>query len=267
VLHAFIDDSRSKGGVFVLAGAIASAESWAKFSLDWDEILPLAPLDQDGNRNFGFHDVLRAGGETVQNLPAFAQVIARHIKCTVVFTMHVDDLVRAQSRIQAPSMHLQWGDYENPYLAAFVFFLEGFHNQRNGFSAVIDPTEDVEVIFDDQSEKTLIRKTWDEFLNAQAPGAEVERLGKVPPRFLDDRKFLPLQAADFIAGWSRYCLERGIHPAKKFVKIGNFEVENKFTPMIRLDMTEDHMAKFFLAMTRRNLPAGRCAFDTKHPSS
>jgi hypothetical protein len=267
VLQAFIDDSRSKGGIFVLGGAIASAEAWAKFSADWEEILPLAPLDEKLERNFGFYDILRAGDERVQNLPVFAKVIERHIKCTIAFVMTVDDVARAQNRIKALGVNLIWGDYENPYLFAFVSFLEVFHNQRKDFAEVISVYEDVEFIFDDQSEKSLIRNAWDQFLLAQAPGAEVERLGKEPPRFLDDRKFLPLQAADFIAGWCRYCVEREINPAKKIVKIGVFEIENKFTPMILLKMPEDHMAKWLLAMTRRNLPPGKFAIDTKYPNA
>ena len=261
VLQAFIDDSR-KDGLFVLGGVIASAEAWTKFSAEWEQILPLAPLDSDLKRNFGFYDCLRAGDERIQNLPAFAKVIQDHVKCSLALTMRVADIAAAQRRIVAPGVMLSWGDYKNPYLYAFTSFIEIFHNQRQQFAAIIDPAEEVEIIFDDQSEKSIIRLAWDGFLKAQAPGAEVDRLGKEPPRFLDDRKFLPLQAADFIAGWVRYCTERGINPAKKAVKIGNVEIENRSMPMIRFELTQDHMAKFLLAMVRRNLPAGKTAIDT-----
>jgi Protein of unknown function (DUF3800) len=262
-LKAFIDDSRSTGGTFVLAGCVGSIESWAKFSVEWQELLPFAPIAADLQRNFKFSEILLAGDERVQYLPAFGKVVSAFALCTIVFIMNSDDLERAQNRIQVPGMTLNWGDYGNPYLFAFVSLMEIFHNNREQLKAVIDPDEQLDFVFDNQSEAKRIRDTWDGFIEAQAPGSAKEQLGEAPPDFLNDKKFLPLQAADFVAGWARYCVERDISPAKKAVTIGSVEVENPFMPMILFKMSEDHMAAFLLAMVQRNIPPDKYALDIK----
>jgi len=263
--QAFIDDSRSSGedGLFVLGGCIGSAEEWVKFSLDWQELLPLAPLDDNLERHFKFSEILRAGDERIQHLPSFGKAISSHALCNIIFILRTADIVAAQNRIHAPGFNLEWGDYRNPYLFAFVSFIEVFHNQREAFAPILNPDDSVDFIFDDQSEKRTIQSAWDGFLKAQAPDSAVERFSSEPPRFLSDKKFLPLQAADFVAGWSRYCLERGLSPAKAKVNIGSHEISNPFMPLIVCEMTQDQMVKFLLAMVQRNLPPGRFAYDLR----
>ena len=39
VFKAFIDDSSTPGGEFVLAGHVANAEEWAEFTKEWEELL------------------------------------------------------------------------------------------------------------------------------------------------------------------------------------------------------------------------------------
>ena len=85
VLQAFVDESDS-GGIFVLGGAIASAESWVAFSRDWEELLPLAPLGADMKRNFKFSEMMGAGAERASNIAAFSRVLSDHAICTLSFT-------------------------------------------------------------------------------------------------------------------------------------------------------------------------------------
>jgi hypothetical protein len=49
-LQAVIDDSSDPAEAYVLAGYIASAEAWAEFSREWEELLPLVPLSRSGVR-------------------------------------------------------------------------------------------------------------------------------------------------------------------------------------------------------------------------
>jgi hypothetical protein len=265
VLQAYIDDSRSTWpeGVFVLAGCMATDDGWVSFARDWQELLPLAPVNSKGRRNFKFHDFVYAGRDRIENLNAFSRVISCHVSCNIVFSMRVSDLRRAQQRIQAPGIRIEWGDYANPWIFAFISLLEGFHNQRSQFAPLLSDDVDVDFIFDEQSDKSILYKEWEEFLKAQAPGSAVHRFSKSPPRFEDDSKSLPLQAADFVAGWARHCLERGINPATKGIEIQGIEVRNPFVPMIRVNQTEDHMAKFLLDMIRVNLSPGQYACDIR----
>jgi hypothetical protein len=82
ILQAFIDES-SKAGIFVLGGAIASAESWAAFSKEWEEMLPLVPLGPDLKRNFKFSEMMGAGPERIENIGVFARVLEQHAICTL----------------------------------------------------------------------------------------------------------------------------------------------------------------------------------------
>ena len=51
--QAFVDGSaRRPDGDFILGGHIATAETWANFSKEWEELLPLAPLAKNGKRHF-----------------------------------------------------------------------------------------------------------------------------------------------------------------------------------------------------------------------
>lgn len=50
--QAFIDDSTTPGGEFVLAGHIAPAEAWAKFAKEWEELLPFGTLAENGKYHF-----------------------------------------------------------------------------------------------------------------------------------------------------------------------------------------------------------------------
>jgi hypothetical protein len=52
VLQAFIDESYSNDGTYVLAGYIASVEEWASFSREWQELLPYGTLDKDDQFHF-----------------------------------------------------------------------------------------------------------------------------------------------------------------------------------------------------------------------
>ena len=40
VFQAFIEDSYTRDGEFVLAGHIATEEAWVQFSKEWEELLP-----------------------------------------------------------------------------------------------------------------------------------------------------------------------------------------------------------------------------------
>jgi hypothetical protein len=61
--------------------------------------------------------------------------------------------------------------------------------------------EVIDFIFDQQSQKNIILRAWDEYVETKQPG--VRELYGGAPRFEDDKKFLPLQAADLWAWWIR----------------------------------------------------------------
>src|SRR5437762_3033439 len=82
----------------VLAGHIASPESWTNFSKDWDELLPFAPLDKNGRRNFKMSEMLLTL-ERRQNLVAFYRVIEKYVLCSFSFHFRIRDLEAAKARV------------------------------------------------------------------------------------------------------------------------------------------------------------------------
>jgi hypothetical protein len=74
ILQAVIDDSYDPDGVYVLAGYIASAEAWAEFSREWEELLPLVPMNRSEVRRFKMAEMATSEDRMV-HVPAFYRVI------------------------------------------------------------------------------------------------------------------------------------------------------------------------------------------------
>jgi hypothetical protein len=86
----------------------------------------------------------------------------------------------------------------NPYYLAFSAIISGVAREQGKLGL----HDEVDFIFDDQvMEKDKIVRAWDAFkTNASTDTRGL--IGSVP-YFRDDKKFLPIQAADLIAWWVR----------------------------------------------------------------
>jgi len=111
VLQAFVDDSHTKN-VFVLAGNVASPAAWADFSKDWEELLPLAPLDRHGRRNFKMSEMVQTP-ERLENSLAFYRVIKKYVLCSFEFHFRIADINAARSRVRVPGVNIDWGPLEH----------------------------------------------------------------------------------------------------------------------------------------------------------
>jgi hypothetical protein len=78
VLQAFIDDSYTSDGVYVLAGYISSAEAWANFSKHWEEMLPFGTLNKHGRYHFKMSE-MGANDEGMSRLPGFFRIIEKNV--------------------------------------------------------------------------------------------------------------------------------------------------------------------------------------------
>jgi hypothetical protein len=80
------------------------------------------------------------------------------------------------------------------------------HDNRH-LAPQLPATEKIDFIFDSQTQKGAILRSWDEFMANRTP--EVRRLYWSAPRFEDDNVFLPLQSADLWAWACRQWFEDG----------------------------------------------------------
>lgn len=200
-LQAFIDDSYTSNGIFVLAGHIASPFAWAAFSKEWQELLPHhGVLDGSGHYHFKMKE-MSLNVERMSRIPVFYSAIENHVLCSVAIAFNQNDLKTAKQRIQVPGINIDWADFNNPYFFAFRGLMDMFHSNRETLASVIPIEEKVDFIFDNQTEKKQILDQWDQYITHR-PSISSKYYG-AKPRFEDDKEFLPLQAADLWAWWTR----------------------------------------------------------------
>lgn len=208
ILQAFIDDSLGEDGTFVLGGYVANAEAWADFSRDWEEMLPHSgQVDSNGIGYFKMADLARKG-DGIERAQAFFRVIEKHVQLALSCKINVGEMKSAFERVAAPSAQINWNSLANPYVFTFRCLLDMFHTHKVELTdTILPPGVNVDFIFDDQAEKSHILSAWDSYIS-QRP-AETIGLYGATPRFENDKKFTPLQAADFWAWWVREWYERG----------------------------------------------------------
>lgn len=220
--QAFIDDSSGPSGEFVLAGYIATAETWEKFSKEWEELLPSGTLAKNDKYHFKMSEMAMVS-ERMKRVPAFYWIIEKYDLLPISCRINLRDFERALQRVKTMFLThfnktVHFGVQKNPYVFTFSMLLDNFHYRRNEFADAIPLTEKVDFIFDNQSDKTLILGAWDSYLAVQQD--EIQPYYGATPQFEDDQEFLPLQAADFWAWWVREWYEEDeFHPPAKLARL------------------------------------------------
>lgn len=204
-LQAFIDDSYKAEGVFVLGGHIASAEAWAEFARQWEELLPYGTLDKYGRYHFKMNEMVQTP-ERTERIGAFYRVLEGVNPVSIACKINIADLKRAQRRIWVLGHAINWADFNDPFYFTFRALLDWIHEHRELLPGV-SADEKIDFIFDEQSQKRAILSSWDGFIANRVP--EVQRLYGATPRFENDNDFLPLQAADLWAWLTRQWFEDG----------------------------------------------------------
>jgi hypothetical protein len=242
--QAFVDDSRSKDEM-VLAGHIATTESWAQFSKEWEELLPFATRDKNGKLRFKMTE-MASNPERMARVETFYRVVEKHIPVSISCRMNLADFTQAYERTRAFALRINWSvdfaKWENPYFFLFRGLMDRFHEQREAamkFAIPLD--EQVDFIFDNQSEKSFILAAWDEIVEGRPD--EVRKYYGATPRFEDDLKFLPLQAADLWAWWVREWYEEDSAPLPDKMRALDFGKwrGKKQRAVIAISYTEDQI--------------------------
>jgi hypothetical protein len=259
VLQAFIDDSASNGGTFVLAGYIASAEQWAAFAPEWESLLPLATRGSNKQR----FKMSEMGGARMQHVPKFYGLAEKYAAFAISCKIDVGDLARAFDRIWIDGVHIDFARFSrmnNPYFVTFWKLLECFHVTRLqnprlmpadvSLSEVLPLDQKIDFYFDEHSAKNSILEVWNLFLN-DIP-EETRALFGHMPRFEDDECFMPLQAADFWAWWVRKGHEDGKLREYEQARFPTW-TGTKPVPGIMLELGEDELVQHLIYATRINL--------------
>ncbi len=226
MLQAYIDGSATQGrNILVLAGYIAKAETWAKFSDDWQELLDNRPLRLRDQTAFKFNRV--KSKSSIKRAEQFYRIIEKHVSNAIVCVIFVDGL----SELIEGS---EWAPYvegidnlKNPYFFAFKAIIDVMlQHQRS-----IGITEPIDFIFDNESEKTKCLEGWDYWKLVATP--EQRTLMGDTPAFKNDDEILPLQAADLLSGYVRKWYQDGNDRSQAFQPNFQWKVE-KIIPTLAM---------------------------------
>lgn len=192
-LQGYFDDSGShkENEIYVLAGFISTIEKWEKFNKAWR-----SKLDEGfGLRYFKMSEAMSLTGQFAsgwtsglrdQLVLELSEIIKEHVLVrvdSVVFRKDYEEVV-----------HKTHPSITDPYFVVFYQLVFAAHTYQleNKYSKC-------ELIFDEQGNfDKRIYKTWREGQEL-APTEERKALMESSPLFRDDKKNLPLQAADLYA--------------------------------------------------------------------
>ena len=195
VLQVYVDDSTTESDNFVLAGYIATAEEWLKFSRRWE---PLAEqwgtLQKDGGYIFKMSD-MAWNPERMQRVSAFYRVIEEHALAAFSFGINKRSFKQAAKRIQGKNHNVDMDNFSNVYQMLFNFLIANVTLLVNSHAEMFLPNEPIDFYFDNQREKGMILRAWDDFMGRSS--SDFQRRFISAPRFRSDTRFMPLQAADF----------------------------------------------------------------------
>jgi hypothetical protein len=185
-------DASGKGDpdLLVIAGYIAPAETWIEFSKEWQ-----ARLDQAQMPYFKMNEMIRRP----EIAGWFYKVLEEYdVSAAISCAIRTADLVKVVQETSWPPIIINIKAISNPYNFAFKAIIDGLvrHQVHLGIS------EPVDFIFDEESEKGPLLEAWDLMKLSSEP--EFRRLMGDTPAYRDDRKVLPLQAADLYAWWVRH---------------------------------------------------------------
>lgn len=196
MVKAFFDDSGKSASepMFIIAGLVSSAEKWAAFSDEWAAALAEHPrLEYFKMRDawaLSPHGPFRSFSE--------AQRDARLEKLIAIINEHSEFFSYCRIDKSAWKEVLEGKiakTLDSPFYHAYcwVVIVTFWHMKENSLGDTVD------FVFDKENE-TIFREVLDWWLRTKekAPPWMESRMGK-DPTMDDDKKVLPLQAADLIA--------------------------------------------------------------------
>jgi hypothetical protein len=194
-MQAYIDDS-TEPPIFVLAGFVARAEEWAKLTIRWQSTLDQPPRLEYFKMKEG--NALRGQftGWTAQQrdkrVAEFVGIVKDHVLITIYSVVHQ----RVYRSVMRGELAKQ---LDNPYWLMYhsIMMTVGRWEKEVGIA------EPVDFIFDEQGRQSDQVESVYSILVQHAP-PEIRALFGARPVHRDDKKTLPLQAADLLAWHVRH---------------------------------------------------------------
>ena len=257
VMQAFVDDSHDDQ-IYLLAGHVASAEAWAKLSVEWERLLPkFGVLMPNGKYAFKMNQM--AQPHRLENVAPFYRLIEEHVSFSFAAWLWKRDIPRAYSRLVSPTCQLAFADTIVPFDIVFCGLLDYMNKIRDQIAEMVDFELPLDFYFDEQAEKARVYRSWDNFVRTRQDNFS-EFISGVP-KFENDERFLPLQAADLWAWWVREWIQADTPEQMHYPDFGPFTAKRRTHMKIDLQLTEDALARVFRTASIRSLPPGHLIYD------
>lgn len=188
MLQAYVDGSGTGDpNLLVIAGFIATSETWAEFSKEWQRRLDCAGLPY-------FKMV------EMRNRPEVAGWFYRvledfDIKSSIACIVKTDELKDVERCIKYPPYITNPNYATNPYYWAVKYIIGGLAQ----YQCKMHIFEPVNFIFDNEAEKEKILSSWE--IIKSAAQDDIRNLFGDTPIYRDDKTTIPLQVADLYAWW------------------------------------------------------------------
>jgi hypothetical protein len=198
-LQAFVDDSKAREDVLVLAGYIANLDQWKCFSIEWDALLK-EPTPWDEFK-------MKVAARHPQRSEKFYRLVEKYALAYIACIVEIEPLRRVCAELGIDRAGLGNPFLTNPYNLAFKLIMDATYREL----ARVRLNGSLEFIFDDRGEEKHVRNAWEFFLLGLSEDAR--RRVAAEPKFEKSHEVLPLQAAEIIA-W---------HARKHWIKHRKFE--------------------------------------------
>jgi hypothetical protein len=250
VLQAYVDDSGSdgEGKYFVLAGFIAPANKWAEFSDIWNQTLKKFPgadyfkmveayhLHGEFDRRKGWTEELR--DQRIDELVSVIKTYA-YIKISASIS-HAE----FQKTMRDRPVPIRRYATDFPY----ILLAERIILRTCRLSEKLALSEPCDFIFDTQDGISKEMKLWwpsfQKLLEKRLGQSVTKYLGR-EPIFVDEKEFIPLQAADLLAWNLRRSLDR---PVDHNDRVGRVLGELVFEKIVHVNFSEHEMSIIEAAM-------------------
>ncbi|MGV3581082.1 MAG: DUF3800 domain-containing protein [Methylophilus sp.] len=258
-LQAYIDDSYDDdSGVYVLAGFIASENDWRNFTTEWERMLPKWGVINPKTNQYTFKYTLMNNNERAEKIPVFLSTVEKYVLGYITAKINIHDLKKAQNRIVVPDVTLDWKEIDS-FFFTFRMLIDRFHLERSKMFEVFS-NKRIDFYFDEQSQKKRVETMWGNYL-ANRPPETKSYYGQMP-KFVNDEKCLPVQAADLLAGWARemYLSETPEKINKLDLEGFNSVRKNKLM-RIEISATQEQIVKDLIKVVRNQVGFGKLIFD------
>jgi hypothetical protein len=263
VLQAFIDESAGEKGVWVLGGYVATAEAWAHFSREWEQMLHFGTRNKDDQYHFKMSEMAR-NKDRMKRVPGFFRIIEKYATLAISCKASAVDIERAKRRIWIPNVSVSYvGALADPWMFLFVALLDMFFHNRKAerIREVLPVEEKIDFYFDDRSERVLSSKGGKP--SSRGDLITFREFCETTPRFKDDKICLPLQAADFWAWWVRKWEEEGTPGKSDTCDFGVCRASEKSYLKLGISATENEIATIIKQDLRKNILSSDIIYDVR----